>query len=187
MDISKIPVLKEDLAGQQKLPTAVFIESIDTFCKEYGLEKVVEAVTGAYNKFKFTEAQFQKYKASMSSKLPEIEKAIELITHLKVADESEIKTKFMLTEGVFTEAVCEEKNVVYLWLGANTMVQYTYDEALALLTKNHENAKRNVDTYTTDLEFIKEQITMIEVNLARLHNYKVKTNQANPQQAPAQA
>ena len=91
----------------------------------------------------------------------------------------------MLTEGVFCEAICTERNVVYLWLGANTMVEYTYDEALALLTKNFENAKRNVDTYTVDLEFIKDQITMIEVNLARLHNHKVKMTKAG--QLPAQA
>ena len=180
MEVSKIPVLRDDLHDNRKIPTAVFIESIEPFCKDYGTEAVIEAVTTAYNKFKFTESQFLKYKMSMSSKIPEIEKAIELVTYLKTSDQEQIKTKFMLTEGVFTEAVCEEKNVVYLWLGANTMVEYSYDEALTLLTRNYANAKKNIDTYSDDLDFIKDQITMIEVNMARLHNFKVKQNKQNP-------
>lgn len=185
MERPTVPVLREDAHGSQKLPTAVFIESMEGFCRDYGLDNVAEAVTSAYNRFKFTESQFQKYKASMAGKLPEIEKAIELIGHLKTARDEAVRTKFMLTEGVFIEAVSEERDVVYLWLGANTMVEYSYDEALALLTRNYENAKRNVDTYAADLEFIKDQITMIEVNLARLHNYKVKVNKAAPAQAAA--
>ncbi len=187
MEKVTVPVLKEDINGTQKLPTAIFIESMDAFCKEYGIENVAEAVTSAYNRFKFTETQFQKYRSSMSNKLPEIEKAIELISHLHSSEQKEIKTKFALTEGVFVEAVSERNDKICLWLGANTMVEYSYEEALNLLRKNYENAKRNVDTYTADLEFIKDQITMIEVNLARLHNHKVKMNKANPQQSVTQS
>ena len=187
METSKIPVLREDLIGTQKIPTAVFIESIETFCQEYGTENVIEAVTTAYNKFKFTESQFLKYRVSMSSKLPEIEKAIELIKHLQTTNEDVIKSKFLLTEGVYCEADCDQKDLVYLWLGANTMVEYSYCEALALLTKNFENAKRNIDTYSTDLDFIKDQITMIEVNMARLHNFKVKQNKQQVQQTQVTA
>lgn len=55
------------------------------------------------------------------------------------------------------------------------MVEYTYEEALTLLKKNLKNAKTNINTYTEDLEYLREQITTIEVNLARVHNYKVKS------------
>jgi len=30
-----------------------------------------------------------------------------------------------------------------LWLGANTLVEFSFDEAIDLLTKNLENAKGN--------------------------------------------
>ena len=56
-------------------------------------------------------------------------------------------------------------------------VEYTYDEALDLLDKNLKNANTNINTYIEDLNYLKEQITTIEVNLARVHNYKVKTQQ----------
>ena len=64
---------------------------------------------------------------------------------------------------------------VLLFLGADLMVEYTYQEALTLLQKNLKNAKTNINTYTEDLEYLREQITTIEVNLARVHNYKVKS------------
>ena len=57
-------------------------------------------------------------------------------------------------------------------------VEYTYDEALDLLNKNLQNATTNINTYIDDLNYLKEQITTIEVNLARVHNYKVKTQQS---------
>ena len=176
----KVPILKDDVVDNTKIPSAIFIESVEDFCKQYGLESVIEEVNAAYNKFKFTESQFLKYRDSMSAKIPEIEKAITLINHLKTQKEEEIRTKFLLTEAIYTEAVCTDSEVVYLWLGANTMVEYKYDEALVLLTKNFENAKKNIETYNKDLENIRDQITMMEVNRARLHNYKVKINQQAP-------
>ncbi len=174
----KIPILKDEVIDNSKVPSALFIDSVEDFCKQYGLEPVIEEVTAAHNKFKFTESQFLKYRDSMRAKMPEIEKAIQLITHLKSEKEGDIKTKFLLTEAIYTEAVCTDKDVVYLWLGANTMVEYKYDEALTLLTKNYENAKKNIETYNKDLENIRDQVTMMEVNMARIHNYKVKVNQA---------
>jgi len=39
----------------------------------------------------------------------------------------------MLSEGIFTEAVSKSEGTVFLWLGANTMVEYNYEEALDLL------------------------------------------------------
>lgn len=55
------------------------------------------------------------------------------------------------------------------------MVEYSYQEALTLLEKNLKNANTNMNTYSEDLEYLREQITTIEVNLARVHNYKVKS------------
>ncbi len=58
------------------------------------------------------------------------------------------------------------------------MVEYSLEEALELLNKNLVNAKKNRKTYQKDLEYIKEQITMLEVNFSRVHNYKVSLNKS---------
>ena len=53
---------------------------------------------------------------------------------------------------------------------ANVMLEYTYEEALDLLTNNLKNAVDTVDSLDTDLDFIKDQITTTEVNIARVYN-----------------
>ena len=65
------------------------------------------------------------------------------------------------------------------------MVEYTYEEALELLEKNLLNAKRNYDTYQNDLDFIKDQITILEVNFARIHNYHVAKQKENEKKTKA--
>ena len=84
-----------------------------------------------------------------------------------------MQTKFVLTEGIYCQGEFK-KGKVFLWLGANTMVEYSYEEAQKLLKKNLDNAKKNLETYSKDLEYIKDQMTIIEVNYARVHNYSVK-------------
>ena len=174
-----VPVIKEDASGAGKIPAAIFIDSAEDFCRTHGVEPVVQALSTAYNKFKFTEGQFGKYRESMNVKIPEIEKAIKLIEYLRSSDEESFSTKFPLTDGLYTQAECTERDVVYLWLGANTIVGYNYEEALELLNKNLANAKKNQATYDTDLEYIKDQITVMEVNFARVHNYKVSLGKSS--------
>ena len=64
-----------------------------------------------------------------------------------------------------------------MFLGADLTVEFTYKEAEELLNKNLLNARTNIKTYNDDLSYLKEQITTIEVNLARVHNYKIKMQQ----------
>ena len=60
-----------------------------------------------------------------------------------------------------------------LWLGANLMVEYTYDEAIKLLGKNLANAELKIKETEDDMDFLKDQITTTEVNLARIYNQGV--------------
>ena len=53
------------------------------------------------------------------------------------------------------------------------MVEYTYDEAIVLLGKNLHNAESKIAETSTDIDFLKDQITTTEVNLARIYNQGV--------------
>ena len=105
-----VPVYKE-LKSDKKIPAAVFIEKVHDFCKEYGVDNVIESLTNALNKFQFTEGQFMRFKNSMQSKVPEIEKAIELITHLKNSKEPTIDCQFPLNDGIYCPAEAERNDV----------------------------------------------------------------------------
>jgi hypothetical protein len=68
------------------------------------------------------------------------------------------------------------------------MVEYSFDEAIALLTNNVLNAEKNLSNLVEDLDFLKDQITTSEVSIlhqillfsftivdiARIFNFDVK-------------
>lgn len=48
---------------------------------------------------------------------------------------------FLLTDTIWTKAhIKQDVQKVALWLGANVMVEFSYEEATELLNKNLENA-----------------------------------------------
>jgi hypothetical protein len=58
-------------------------------------------------------------------------------------------------------------------LQANTMLMYPLQEAIDLLTGKLEAAKKSLEDAIEDLEFLREQATVMEVNFARVHNVRL--------------
>ena len=113
----------------------------------------------------------------MKVKLPDIKKTLETVAMLKTKYESEQKeltTNYLLSDNIWAKAkVPNNSGKVALWLGANVMVEYTYDEAIKLLGKNLMNAEAKIKETEDDIDFLKDQITTTEVNLARIYNQGV--------------
>jgi prefoldin subunit 5 len=56
----------------------------------------------------------------------------------------------MICDTIYSKAkVNKDINKVNLWLGANTMVEFTFEEAKKLLGKNLENAQNNLSTFVS--------------------------------------
>ncbi|KAK0502524.1 Prefoldin subunit-domain-containing protein [Armillaria luteobubalina] len=90
------------------------------------------------------------------------------------ASSKPIRTTFELNETLYAEAELAETDTVYLWLGANVMLSYKIPEAIALLKSKLEAAETSLQNTIEDLEFIREQLTIMEVNTARVYNWDVK-------------
>jgi prefoldin subunit 5 len=88
--------------------------------------------------------------------------------------DEDLETRFELNDTLFATALIPPTEEVYLWLGANVMVAYPVDEAIELLTQKLELQGTNMKTCQEDLEFLREQITTMEVNIARTYNWDVK-------------
>lgn len=88
----------------------------------------------------------------------------------------DIETKYMLKDSVYVPAIipAEKTETVILCLGANVMVEYSIDEARKLLTKNLELGTKNLDQINEDIDFVNDQIVTTEVNMARVHNYRIE-------------
>ena len=93
------------------------------------------------------------------------------------SDNKEMSTNFLLSDNIWAKAkVPNNTGKVALWLGANVMVEYTQEEALKLLGKNLMNAEAKIKETEDDIDFLKDQITTTEVNLARIYNQGVLNN-----------
>jgi prefoldin subunit 5 len=132
-----------------------------------------------YGKYKFMESQLVHQKRHFLDKIPDMQSALDAIKFLasRRGSEEPITTRFELSDAVYARAVIDETEKVFVWLGANVMLEYTTEEAEALLTKNIASAKQTLASINTDLDFLKDQITVSEVNIARCHNYRVKLRQ----------
>lgn len=107
-------------------------------------------------------------------KIPDISNALQALHHLMRSSGDSVSCHFELADSVYANAKIEKENKVLLWLGANVMLEYNYEEADALLSKNLTNAQVNLASLEEDLAFLKDQITISEVNIARIHNYNVQ-------------
>ena len=73
------------------------------------------------------------------------------------SSEKELTTNFLLSDNIWAKARCpNDTGKVGLWLGANVMVEYTYDEALKLLAKNLSNAESKIKETENDIDFLKD-------------------------------
>eukprot|EP01018_Ginkgo_biloba_P013454 Gb_11828 [translate_table: standard] len=80
---------------------------------------------------------------------------------------------FEVAEGIYSQARIEKTNSVCLWLGANVMLEYPCDEAIALLRKNLDNANSSLEAIVEDLQFLRDQVTITQVTIARVYNWDV--------------
>lgn len=121
---------------------------------------------------------------NLKMKIPDIEKNLEIISHIRERKEEEtdddeekvIETNYELNDTLYTRAKIdvESLNSVYLWLGAEVMLEYPLDEAVTLLDDRLVKNKELLAIVKEDLEFLKENITTMEVNTARLYNWDVE-------------
>mmetsp|Transcript_25849 Transcript_25849/g.54626 ORF Transcript_25849/g.54626 Transcript_25849/m.54626 type:complete len:215 (-) Transcript_25849:257-901(-) len=168
--------------NERGIPATKFLDDIELFAASFNPPASPELLIGAYSdlysKFKAYEQQLSQKRATYQEKLPEIEKSITLVRHLKEkkeAGESGLVTRYNLADTIYSKAEVDcSQGIVNLWLGANVMLEYTYDEALELLTSKQSVAKKDFKEVTEDLTFTRNQIITSEVNISRIYNWDVR-------------
>ncbi|EXX75275.1 Pac10p [Rhizophagus irregularis DAOM 197198w] len=158
------------------IPKVQFVENVEEFISKSSAP--VEVTLGKFQetvaKYKFMEINFLNRKKGLELKIPEIMTLnIYSFFHYEDSDEP-IETTFELNDTLWANATIKSTKTVNLWLGANVMLEYTLQEAKELLENKldtNQNALKNV---LEDLEFLREQVTTMEVNIARVYNWDVK-------------
>lgn len=163
------------------IPQAPFIEKVDAIIKnpEQEFEGALAAFQERLQQYKYMELSKQQQLADLNQKIPDIEKNLDVIRHIESKKDDEdqtIETNYELDSTLYTRATVDTEKLqsVYLWLGAEVMLEYPLDEAVQLLNTRLENNKTQLHAVTEDLEFLRENITTMEVNTARLYNWDVE-------------
>ena len=78
---------------------------------------------------------------------------------------------FQLADGLYGTAKLKQEKGVGLWLGANLMVEYPFDEAEELLEKNLNTLDSQIKNVEDNLVFLRDQIITTEVTVSRLTNH----------------
>jgi prefoldin subunit 5 len=140
-------------------------------------------------KYKVMEQSLQRQKVTLKTKMPEITNTLDLVLLLKEKqdDGEEMIASYPLSEIVHARAAVNCNGTVCLWLGANVMVEYTYEEAIAMLERNYKNAEAKLAETNEDINHLKDQITTLEVNMARVFNYNVKAKRTGDEPADGDA
>lgn len=154
-----------------------FINDVETFMKGKEVTETLQSLEVRLQKYRFLEVNLLQKRARLRRQLPDFEKSIEVIKLLE--SKEELNTHFLMSSQLYSKARIPPTETVCLWLGANIMLEYPLEEAKALLSKNLSTSMSNLKQIEEDLEFLRDQITTSEVNLARIYNWNVKRLQAD--------
>ena len=95
--------------------------------------------------------------------MPDIKKTLEMVNMLKEKYASEEEEKrsmdanFLISDNIWAKArVANNTGRVGLWLGANVMVEYNFEEAITILNKNMANAVTRLQQTDDDLNYLKD-------------------------------
>ncbi|XP_029118810.1 prefoldin subunit 3 isoform X2 [Elaeis guineensis] len=141
------------VAERRGIPAASFVEDVETYLKQSGLDVSCSLA--------FLQERLQQYKI------------VEMKLLAQQRDLQALIADFEVSEGIYSQAIIEDTESVCLWLGANVMLEYSCDEAKALLQKNLENAKASLEVFVADLQFLRDQVTITQVTGARVYNWDV--------------
>ncbi|GIX70505.1 prefoldin subunit 3 [Caerostris darwini] len=171
------------------IPSAFFVEDVYSFMRQEeneNAETVLRRLDEQHSKYKFMEMNLFRKKRTLKRQIPDIKTSLDMLKLLKAKKESDetVETQFMMCDDLYVKAKVPPTNKVGLWLGANVMLEYSLPDAETLLSKNLQTASKNLSQLEDDLDFLRDQLTTTEVNMARVYNWDVKRRSTEKERAP---
>lgn len=167
------------------IPAAPFVEDPEQFVNDPSdFEMVFGKFQERLSMYKYMQESKSSTVQQLRVRIPDIEHTLRVCERLQSSQEPELELNYQLNDTLYTRAVVptaagsDIAPKVGLWLGADVMLEYPVPEALELLTTKLQDAEQSLELATEDVEFLRENITTMEVNCARLYNWDVERRQA---------
>jgi len=160
------------------IPKAAFIERVEDFLggPEEDAEIPLKSLQETLAKYRFMEQNSLQRRIGLEEKVPELQRTIQMVDLLQEKNESRevLEATFELSDTLYARGEVREVDEVYIWLGANTMLSYPLPAAHALLSSKLSAAQTSLTNIKEDLLWLRDQITVTEVNVARVYNEDVR-------------
>ncbi|KAL8973259.1 MAG: hypothetical protein Q9183_000059 [Haloplaca sp. 2 TL-2023] len=167
---------KDAATNPRGIPYAPFVDKVEDYVSSRAeVDGTMKSFQEMISKYQFMEANTQRRSAGLKEKIPDIRKTLDMVQFFKSRKPGSdpIETTFELNDTLYAKAEIAPTDEVYLWLGANVMLSYPVDEAETLLESKLSTAQNNLENCEEDLDFLREQITTLEVATARVYNWEV--------------
>ncbi|KAH3660542.1 hypothetical protein OGAPHI_007128 [Ogataea philodendri] len=201
VDLGKEQRLEDELVewsinetNPRGIPQAKFIEKIEDFidaktCTDDDVSLFLKELQVRLQQYKFLEENKRNTLGNLDVKIPDIQKTLDMCRFFKERKqqldqgddvEETVDVNYELNDTVYSTAEIDIKNLdhVSLWLGADIMMDYPIDEAIEMLEKRLAGALENKAITIEDLEYLRSNITTMEVNTARVYNWDVQRRKA---------
>ncbi|KAH9068109.1 prefoldin subunit [Lactarius deliciosus] len=172
-------IIQQDEKNPRGIPKALFINDVEEYVggPDAAVERVLAAFQDVLAKYRYMDSNLAQRRRGLEEKIPDIKKTLSMVEFLRDRQEGKkaaekpapIRTTFELADTLYAEAELEETGH-----GANVMLSYKIPAAIELLKSKLEAANTSLSNTIEDLEFIREQMTVMEVNTARVYNWDVK-------------
>ncbi|KAL9587663.1 MAG: hypothetical protein Q9212_000117 [Teloschistes hypoglaucus] len=168
--------IKDAGTNPRGIPYAPFVDKVEDYVSSRAeVDGTMKSFQEMISKYQFMEVNTQRRAAGLKEKIPDIRKTLDMVQFLKSRklDSDPLETTFELNETLYARAEIPPTDEVYLWLGANVMLSYPVAEAETLLESKLSTAQHSLDNCEEDLDFLREQITTLEVATARVYNWEI--------------
>ncbi|KAI8849391.1 Prefoldin subunit-domain-containing protein [Chytridium lagenaria] len=144
-------------ANPRGIPRAPFMDKVEDFVADGEVEGTLRKFQEMIAKYRTMEAHLLQRKQSLESKIPELKKTLDMVLFLlsRASEDEPIMTDFEVNDTLWVRSKINPTESVFLWLGANVMLEYKTEEAKTLLQDKLTTAKGSLQQILEDLEFFK--------------------------------
>lgn len=170
--------MKKDLEFSKErnprgIPQAPFINSVEEYVDTVDdASTLLMQLQELYQKYQLMQTATQQRLANLERTIPDLRKSVDCLLFVQ-HKHTGFDTRYELNDTVYAKARIENIESVWLWLGANVMLEYPLEEGRDLLQEKLRDATDNQLRCQEDLEFLRENLTTVEVNTARVINWRV--------------
>ncbi|KAL7715804.1 Prefoldin subunit 3 [Entamoeba marina] len=149
--------------------TCPVIEDVPAYVKEKGgIEQAVKSFEDTYKNLKFFENVVEQRKESMANKIAETESTLKYVNLLESKTDSSVETKFEISSGLYLPVKINKPKTVNLWIGANVMLEYSFEDAKTMLNENLSKARENISKLDIDTEHLTNEIKKMEALISKV-------------------